>query len=167
MSSHFIRTLAVIGAMCCAPTLWAQTASPAVPAAPPGYGPSLSVEAARRVAAAAVAEARRNGWFMAVSIVDTAGQLTYFEKMDDTQTGSIQVAIDKARSASLFRRPSKIFADMLAGGNTYVLSLTGAVPVEGGIPLVQGGKVVGAIGVSGGTGAQDGSTARAGADQWK
>lgn len=131
------------------------------------YGPTVSADAARRATAAALAESARNGWAMCITVVDTAGQLVHFDKMDDCQSGSIQVSIDKARSAALFRRPSKVFGDMLAAGNTYVLSLTGAVPVEGGIPLVQDGKVVGAIGVSGGTGAQDGQVAKAGADQVK
>lgn len=102
---------------------------------------------------------------MAVTVVDTAGQLTYIEKMDDTQTGSIQVSMDKAKSVALFRRPTKVFSDMLSSGNTYVLSLAGAIPVEGGLPLIQDGKVIGAVAASGGMGAQDGITARAGAEQ--
>lgn len=140
----------------------AQT--PAAPAAPSVYGASVNADTAHKAMTAALAEAARNGWPMAVAIVDTSGQLVHFQKMDQTQSGSIQVALDKARSAALFRRPSKVFGDMLAAGNTYVLALTGAVPVEGGVPLLLDGKVVGAIGVSGGTGAQDGVVARAGAD---
>lgn len=141
------------------PAVVAQT-----PAAPPAYGATVNADTAHKAIAAALAEAARNGWTMAVAIVDPAGQLVHFQKMDQTQSGSIQVAIDKARSAALFRRPSKVFGDMLAAGNTYVLSLAGAVPVEGGVPLLLDGKVVGAIGVSGGTGAQDGLVARAGAE---
>lgn len=139
--------------------------------APPNvpYGLSISPDAAKKVAAAAIAEARKNNWQMAVAVVDTGGYLVYFERMPDTQIGSVQVAMDKARSAALFRRPTKTFQDALAAGaaGLRMLSLTGAVPVEGGIPLIVGGKVIGAIGASGGTSDQDGATAKAGADTAK
>jgi uncharacterized protein GlcG (DUF336 family) len=135
------------------------------PDAPQPYGP-ITLEAAKKVAAPALAEASRNNWAMAVAVVDGAGDLVYFEKMDATQSGSVAVAIDKARSAALFKRPTKAFQDMLAtGGEGWrVLGLKGAVPVEGGVPIVIDGKIVGAIGVSGGTSPQDGQCARAGAD---
>jgi uncharacterized protein GlcG (DUF336 family) len=128
------------------------------------YGPSITLESAKKVAAPAIAEARKNNWTMVVAIVDTAGDLVYFEKMDDTQVGSTQVAIDKARSAARFKRPTKAFQDALAAGGEglRILALQGAVPVDGGVPLQMGGKVVGAIGVSGGTSAQDGQVAAAG-----
>jgi glc operon protein GlcG len=130
------------------------------------YGPSISLEYARGVAAAATAEARRNNWAMAVAVVDTAGALVYFEKMDDTQTGSARVAIDKARSAALFKRPTKAFQDALAAGGAglRVMSLRGAVPIEGGLPLIVDDAIGGAIGVSGGTSEQDGQCARAAVD---
>ena len=104
-----------------------------------------------------------------MAIVDTAGTLVYYEKMDDTQIGSATVAIDKARSAALFKRPTKAFQDMLAAGGEglRVLSFQGAIPVEGGLLLVMEGKIVGAIGMSGGTSAQDGQCAQAGADALK
>jgi uncharacterized protein GlcG (DUF336 family) len=129
------------------------------------YGTSINAETAKKVAAPALAEARKNQWAMAVAIVDTAGDLVYFEKMDDTQVGSVEVAIAKARSAARFKRPTKAFQDALAAGGEglRILALTGAVPVDGGLPLVVGGKVVGAIGMSGGTSAQDGQAAAAGA----
>jgi uncharacterized protein GlcG (DUF336 family) len=116
------------------------------------------------VAAAAVAEARKNQWTMAIAIVDTAGDLVYFEKMDNTQVGSINVAIEKARASARFKRPTKAFQDALAAGGEgwRILSLEGAVAVEGGLPLMAGGKVVGAIGASGGSSQQDGVTAAAG-----
>ena len=97
--------------------------------------------------------------------MDGAGDLVYFERMDATQAGSVTIAIDKARSAARFKRPTKAFQDTLAAGGEgwRVLGLNGAVPVEGGVPLVVDGKIVGAIGVSGGTSAQDGQCARAGA----
>ena len=124
------------------------------------------MESAKRAAAAAIAEAQRNGWTMAVAIVDGAGDLVYFEKMDDTQTGSVDVSIAKARSAARFKRPTKIFQDSLTAtpDGLRILGIDGAVPVEGGVPLVIAGKIAGAIGVSGGTSAQDGQCAKAGVD---
>jgi uncharacterized protein GlcG (DUF336 family) len=133
------------------------------------YGTSINVETAKKVAAPALAEARKNQWAMAVAIVDTAGDLVYFEKMDDTQVGSVDVAIAKARSAARFKRPTKAFQDGLAAGGEglRILALNGAIPVDGGLPLVVGGKIVGAIGMSGGTSAQDGQAAAAGAGALK
>jgi uncharacterized protein GlcG (DUF336 family) len=136
------------------------------PDAPQPYGAPISLEAAKKVAAPALAEASRNNWAMAVAVVDGAGDLVYFEKMNATQAGSVAIAIDKARSAARFKRPTKAFQDMLAAGGDgwRVLGLQGAVPVEGGVPIAVDGKIVGAIGVSGGTSPQDGQCARAGAD---
>jgi uncharacterized protein GlcG (DUF336 family) len=129
----------------------------------------IGVENAKKAAAAALAEARKNGWTMAAAVVDTGGHLVYFEKMDGTQTGSVAVAMSKARSAALFMRPTKAFQEMLAGGGDGLraFGLAGAVPVEGGVPLVMAGKTVGAIGLSGGSSSQDGQCARAGADALK
>ena len=131
---------------------------------PMAYGTSINAETGKKVAAAALAEAGKNGWQMAVAIVDTAGDLVYFEKMDDTQVGSVDVALAKARSAARFKRPTKAFQDALAAGGEglRILALSGAVPVDGGVPLTVGGKIVGAIGMSGGTSAQDGQAAAAG-----
>jgi glc operon protein GlcG len=131
---------------------------------PMSYGPSINIDTAKKVAAPAIAEARKNQLTMVVAIVDTAGDLVYFERMDDAQVGSTGVAIDKARSAARFKRPTKAFQDALAAGGEglRILALQGAVPVDGGVPLVMGGKIVGAIGVSGGTSAQDGQVAAAG-----
>jgi uncharacterized protein GlcG (DUF336 family) len=128
------------------------------------YGPPVTLEHAKSVAGPALAEARRNNWTMAVAIVDTAGDLVYFEKMDSTQNGSVDVAIDKARSAARFKRPTKAFQDTLAAGGEgwRVLALRHAVPIEGGVPLIKDGRIVGAIGVSGGTSQQDGQCAVAG-----
>ena len=129
-----------------------------------GYGPNVGVEVARKAATAAIAEAKKNSWTMAVAVVDTAGNLVYFERMDDTQTGSIRVSQEKARSSAQFKRPTKAFEDALAGGRQAILALPGAIPIEGGIPLLAEDKIIGAIGVSGGTSPQDGQCARAGAD---
>jgi len=133
------------------------------------YGPPINLDAAKKAAAAAIAEARTNNWAMAVAITDVGGDLVYFEKMDVTQTGSVRVAIDKARSAALFKRPTKVWQDLVAAGGAglRILGLEGAVPIEGGLPLLMGDKIVGAIGVSGGTAAQDGQVAKAGADMLK
>jgi glc operon protein GlcG len=133
------------------------------------YGPSITADAAKKLAAPAIAEARKNNWNMAIAIVDTAGDLVYFEKMDDTQAGSVDVAISKARSAARFKRPTKAFQDALAAGGEglRILALQGAIPVDGGLPLTMGGKIVGAIGASGGTSAQDGQVAAAGANALK
>ena len=136
---------------------------------PNPYGESINLEDAKKVAAPALAEAAKLHLTMAVAIVDISGNLVYYEKMDNTQLGSATVAIDKARSAALFKRPTKAFQDALASGpdGARVLSLHGATPVEGGIPLLMEGKIVGAIGVSGATSAQDAQCAKAGADTLK
>jgi glc operon protein GlcG len=128
------------------------------------YGPPIRLNSAKQAAAAALAEARDNNWTMVVAIVDTAGELVYFEKMDDAQNGSVKVAVAKARSAALFKRPTKAFQDALTATDDglRILGLDGAVPVEGGVPLVVDGQIVGAIGVSGGTSQQDGECAKAG-----
>jgi uncharacterized protein GlcG (DUF336 family) len=133
------------------------------------YGLSINLETAKKVAASAIAEARKNNWTMAVAITDTGGNLIYFEKMDGTQTGSVRVAIGKSRSAVLFKRPTKALQDTVAAGGEGIrmLRLEGAVPIEGGLPLLMDGKIVGAIGVSGGTSQQDGVAAKAGADTLK
>lgn len=130
----------------------------------PQYGPPISVENAKKAAAAALAEARKNNWNMVVAIVDPAGYLVYFERMDTAQYGSVPIAQDKAHAAAVFRRATKsVYDEMEKGGaGLRYLNLRGFVTSEGGELLMQGGKVVGAIGLSGGSGAQDGQCARAG-----
>jgi uncharacterized protein GlcG (DUF336 family) len=123
---------------------------------------ALTLEAAKQIAAAAQAEARKNNWTMVICIVDDGGHVMYLEKMDGTQLGSVQVAQDKATTAVLFKRPTKALEDAVAGGRNVVLKLTGATPIEGGIPIMIGGELVGAIGVSGGTSPQDAQVAEAG-----
>src|SRR6266704_5124651 len=141
----------------------------AVAQMPNPYGAPISLENAKKAAAPALAEAEKNHWNMAVAVVDPSGNLVYYEKMDNTQLGSATVAIDKARSAALFKRPTKALQDALAAGGDglRILRVQGAVPVEGGIPLVMDGKIVGAIGVSGASSAQDAQCAKAGADTVK
>lgn len=141
----------------------AQTPLPTPPQTP--YGLPITIENAKIAAAAAVSEANKNGWAMAVAIVDPAGFLVYFEKMSNTQNASGDLAIAKARTSALFRRPTKVFQDALGAGgdNLRVLGLTGAMPNAGGIPIVVGGRLVGAIGVSGGSVEQDAQVAQSGA----
>lgn len=132
----------------------------------PVYGTNVSLDQARKALAAALADARRQNLPMAVAVVDTAGMLVAFERMDNTQTGSVQVAQDKAQSAAMFRRPTKAFQDAIAGGGAglRILMLRGANGVEGGLPLVLDGKIIGGIGVSGGSSEQDGVVAQAGVE---
>jgi uncharacterized protein GlcG (DUF336 family) len=125
--------------------------------------PTLTLEAATRIADAAQAEATRNKWNVVIAVVDAGGYLVHLRRLDDTQLGSVAVAQEKAKSAVLFRRPTKAFADAVASGRTSVLRLPGAIPIEGGIPLLAGNQVIGAIGVSGVTSEQDGQVAQAGA----
>ena len=136
---------------------------------PNPYGSPITLDNAKKATTPALAEAAKNNWTIAVAIVDPAGNLVYYEKMDNTQLGSANVAIEKARTAALFKRPTKAFQDTLAAGGDglRILSLKGVVAIEGGIPLVMDGKIVGAIGVSGATSAQDAQCAKAGADVLK
>jgi uncharacterized protein GlcG (DUF336 family) len=124
---------------------------------------------AKKVAAPALAEAAKNNWTIAVAVVDPGGNLVYYEKMDNTQLGSSVIAQDKARTAAMFKRPTRAFQDVLAAGGEglRVLRLQGVTPVEGGFPLLIDGKIVGGIGASGATGAQDAQCAKAGADSLK
>jgi glc operon protein GlcG len=122
----------------------------------------LTLAAAEHIAQAARAEAVKNGWKLVICVVDDGGHLIYLERMDGAQLGSVQIAQDKARTAVLFKRPSKALEEAVAGGRTVVMKLTGALPVEGGIPIMAEGDLVGAIGVSGASSAQDGQVAAAG-----
>jgi glc operon protein GlcG len=136
---------------------------------PNPLGGPVTLESARKAAAPALAEAEKNHWNVAVAVVDTGGNLVYYLKMDNTQIGSANVAIEKARTAALFKRPTKAFQDVLAAGGDglRILTLKGVVAIEGGFPLVMDGKIVGGIGVSGATSAQDAQCAKAGADVLK
>ena len=139
-----------------------QKTSPAPPPTPP-YGIPITLAQAKRAAAAAEAEAAKNGWNMAIAIAEPSGALVYFEKMDNTQYGSIKIAQAKAETAAMFRRPTKVFTDALAGGHLFFLTFPDISAAPGGLPLVADGKLIGAIGVSGGAGHQDDVVAEAGA----
>ncbi len=121
----------------------------------------ITLEAAKKMMAAGEAEARKNGWNVAITIVDASGGLIMFQKLDETQPGSIAVSQGKARTAALFKRPTKALEEMIAGGKTAFLAVDGVVPLQGGLPVVVDGKVIGAIGVSGVTSAQDEQVAMA------
>lgn len=165
------RAVAPVIAILALGSAFAQT-TPSAPAGAPApaaatllYGEPISAEWASAAIAAAEAEAKRNGWFMAIAVADPGGHLVQFRRMDNTQVGSINIAIGKARTAAQFRRPTKVFQDMLAQGSafTYVLGLEGATVVQGGMPLVRDDKIVGAIGASGSSGDNDTQTALAAA----
>jgi glc operon protein GlcG len=126
---------------------------------------ALTLAVAKRIAAAAEQEAIKNNWNMFIAIVDDGGNLMYLERMDDSQLASLDVSIEKARCALLFKRPTKALEDAVSGGRIVVMKLANAVPVEGGLPLMAYGKIVGAIGISGATSPQDGIVAKAGADE--
>lgn len=124
---------------------------------------ALSLEDAKRVAAAARAEAEKNGWAIVIAVVDDGGHLMYLERMDGTQKASSRIAEAKGRTAILFKRPTKAIEDNVLEGRTVMMGLPGAVPLEGGVPLLKDGQFVGGIGVSGVQSFQDGVVARAGA----
>ena len=133
---------------------------------PTPYGAPVSLEQARKIIAAAEAEAAKNKWPVAIAVVDGSGHLVSFARMDNTQIGSIEIALEKAKCAALFRRPTKVFEDAVAKGgeNLRALKAPGILPIEGGIPIVHEGKIVGAIGVSGVKATEDGQVAKAGTD---
>lgn len=156
-------------AICFAITIALATSAMTQQAAPqqatPPYGAPISLEQAKKVIAAAEAEAEKNKWFVAITVVDSAGFLVATHRLDNTQLGSISYAEDKARSAVLYRRPSKAFEDAVANGGIglRVLGLRGATPYDGGVPIFVDGKIIGAVGVSGMLPAQDGQIANAAA----
>jgi glc operon protein GlcG len=153
-----MRAVLILTCVLCAACAQAQGPKP--------YGPPVGVESARKVAAAALAEARKNHWYMAVAVVDPSGTLVYYEKMDNTQTGSADAAIEKASTAARYKRPTKVFQDMVAGGGPglRILGLRDAMPIEGGVPLVVNDQIIGAVGVSGDSSDHDGICAQAAAN---
>ena len=129
----------------------------------PSYGPSdVTADQAKKIVAGSIAHAKKNGWPVAVAVVDRHGFLVYFERMEDVQTLSVQVAIDKAKTSGMSRRPSRVFEEGVAKGRNALLGLGGVTPISGGVPITVGGKIIGAIGVSGVTSDQDEEVAKAG-----
>jgi glc operon protein GlcG len=123
---------------------------------------TISLAAAKKMAAAAEAEAIKNNWTMVISVLDDGGNLVDLERMDGTQLGSIEVSQGKARTALQFKRPSKVFQDLVDKDQPHLVTLDHVTAVQGGLPIMMDGKVIGAIGASGGTSAQDEQCAQAG-----
>lgn len=157
-----LNVLALAAGLLFGASVQAQQSAP-----PPDYGAPITLDQAREAAAAAQEEARKNGWRMAIAVVDPGGYLVYFEKADGAQNAAVLLAQAKARTSALFRRPSKVFADQFAAGNGRIMSFPDdARPIasEGGVPIVVNSRLIGAIGTSGGTGPQDSIVAIAGAN---
>jgi glc operon protein GlcG len=128
------------------------------------YGEPINIENAKKVAAAAAAEAAKHGWKMCIAVVGPSGDLVYFEKMDDCQNASVSISQHKARTAAKYRRPTLVFERLSGKGPffSYLATLDDVIMSRGGNPIVVGGKLIGAIGVSGGAGSQDDVTSLAG-----
>jgi glc operon protein GlcG len=136
---------------------------------PPPYGPPIGIEGARAVMAAAESEAAKNNWSVVISIIDSGGNLVMLHRHNDVQLSSIEISQGKAKTALMFKRPSKVLDDAISSGGAGLrfLALKEIVPLEGGLPIVVDGKIIGAIGVSGVLSSQDTQVARAGADGLK
>jgi uncharacterized protein GlcG (DUF336 family) len=136
---------------------------------PPAYGAAITLDQAKKVMAGAEAEAKKNNWPVVIVILDSGGQVVMLQRLDNAQWGSTDVAKDKARSAVAFRRPTKVFQDLIAqgGANMRLLNLSGASMLEGGIPIIVDGKLIGSVGVSGVTSQQDAQIGQAGIDSLK
>lgn len=123
----------------------------------------ITLSVAKKLAAAAETEATKRGATVVIAIVDDGGNLIVLHRLDDTQVASVEVAIGKAKTAAIFRRPSKVFEDQIRDGRVAALALPGATPLQGGIPIVVDGKVIGAVGVSGNSPQEDEEIAKVGA----
>ena len=128
----------------------------------PEYGTAVNVVGAKKIAAGVIAECQKNGWNVAVAVVDNHGFLVYFERMDNTQTASMEIAVGKAKAAATYRRPTRVFADVINKGGVATATLPGVFASPGGLPIMVDGKVTGGVGVSGVTGDQDEQCSKAG-----
>ncbi|MBI5321039.1 heme-binding protein [Bradyrhizobium sp.] len=128
----------------------------------PDYGTAVNAAGGKKIAADVVGECQKNGWNVAVAVVDNHGFLVYFERMDNTQTASVDIAVGKARAAATYRRPTRVFADVINKGGPATATLPGVFASPGGLPIMVDGKVTGGVGVSGVTGDQDEQCAKAG-----
>jgi uncharacterized protein GlcG (DUF336 family) len=161
---QLMRSFAVTLAAACTALAVGTSAFAQQPPAPPPYGEAINIEQAKKAAAGAVAEAKKNNWPMCIAVVAPSGDLVYFERMDNCQYASINIAQHKARAAARFRRPTLVFEQLLGKGaeTIYLMTLDDMIGSRGGIPINVGGKIIGAIGTSGGTGAQDHQVSEAG-----
>ena len=128
----------------------------------PDYGTAVNAAGAKKIAAGVLAECQKNGWNVAVAVVDNHGFLVYFERMDNTQTASVEIAVGKAKAAATYRRPTRVFMEAINKGGPATATLPGVFASPGGIPIMVDGKVTGGVGVSGVTGDQDEQCAKAG-----
>ena len=151
-----MRTLLVAAALA------ALTAGASAQDKRPDYGTAVNAAGAKKIAAGVVAECQTNGWNVAVAVVDNHGFLVYFERMDNTQTASMDIAVGKARAAATYRRPTRVFMEVINKGGLATATLPGVFASPGGVPIMVDGKVTGAVGVSGVTGDQDEQCAKAG-----
>jgi len=158
-----LRTILFTTAIFCSISLFAQTTPQGVKPVIVPYGEPITLDMATPIMNAALKEAAAQGWTMAIAIVDCGGNLVMFERMENTQIGSIEVAIGKAKTANNFKRATKVMEDAVAGGGIglRMLAVPGVFPLEGGEPIVVNGKIVGAIGVSGMQSTQDGQVVKA------
>ena len=127
----------------------------------PGTTKYITLDDAKKAMVAAEAEARKNNWNVAIAVLDAGGHLILFQRMDDTQIGSVNIAMGKAKTAVNFKRPTKAMEDIVAGGRMAFLAVEGIIPIQGGLPVVVDGKVIGAVGVSGVQSSQDEQVAQA------
>jgi glc operon protein GlcG len=148
------------------PALAQQSSPPAAAAVTPPYGPPITLDQAKRAMAAAELEAAKNSWQVAVTILDSGGNLVMFHKVDNTQLASIGASEGKARTALTYKRPSKVLDDALAAGGAglRLLAIKDLTPLEGGLPILVDGKIIGAVGVSGALSSQDAQVGKAGID---
>jgi glc operon protein GlcG len=166
------RLSTMVGALCAAAVFGsiASAQQPAAPPpAPPDYGPAVTIEQAKQAAAAALAETKKGPYLYAFAVVDPSGSMVYFEKMDGAIYAATEIAVRKARTAAIFKRPTKVFFDQMESGHPYVATLSPDVTASiGGLPLIVDGKIIGGIGVSGSpSGPTDLAPAQAGADALK
>ena len=163
------RTAAIASAIALTTMLSASAQQAAAPPPPTAYGPSISFAMAKKVMAAAEAEAVKNNWAVVIVILDSGGHLVMLHRRDDVQLSALEIAQGKAKTALMFKRPSKVLDDAITGGGGGLrfLALPGIVPLEGGMPIVLDGKIVGAIGVSGVLSSQDSQVARTGLEALK
>lgn len=150
--------------MCCVLAVGLSWNSVGQAQEPAPYGPAISLAMAKKVMAAAEAKANENKWPVAITILDSAGYPVLVQRLDNTQLGSVEVSLQKAKTAVLFRRSTKVFEDLVAqgGAGVRILSLPGALPIEGGLPIIHNGQVIGGIGVSGVKSTEDAEVAAAG-----